>query len=425
MNTLQKLITEIHATPTKAVVVATGGGSGVFPLLLDQGGGSNTLIAGLLPWNEKETVALLGFTPEKFASEKTARHLAVAAYNRAVGVPLVSDPAHDFIGVACSSSLQRTPDERDGRRHVIYAALHTASKTIAVTVDLFSDPMPTITIGTETKPLKADAYMVRRVEEEVNSRLLFHLIAVGCGCATGPWHPKQEELFPLLPDWLHCRILWTESALLGHDRMSALARNQTGSIAFRCQADARGVAIAPLAGGWSNAPLLFPGAFNPLHVGHVEMVDVASAFHKMPCSLELSLANFSKPDLDWIEVERRLQQIATLWLDRGHSEPIDVYITRAALFTDKVLVFPGATFVMGVDTAQRIVDDKASVESLKARLQGLHNRFFVFGRDCGGKYLGGDDLFLPAWFQNSTTWSEHRLEYAHVSSTELRKVVAK
>ena len=442
MITLQKLVTDIHASNTRAVVIVTGGGSGVFPLLLNQGGGSNTLVSGFLPWSDKETVELLGFRPEKFASEETVRQLAVVAYRKALAERTLASPKDQkCIGVACSSILQRTPTEREDRRHVIYAALHTAEKTIAVTVDLTTEPMPLWEQGGQIKQLIPDAYVTRRAEEDANARLLLHLIAVGSGCVAPPaaWSPAdQESQFPatelfswsplqhlsieLLPSWLKLKVQWKESTLQ-HSDLLAFSHRGVGFVAFRCGTTLSSIASVPL------PKILFPGSFNPFHSGHAEMVFLAEKEMSPKgyrCALELSLANYSKPNLDWIEVERRLRQIAMVWAAEGHKTPLDVYITEAPLFVHKIPLFPGVTFVVGHDTAERMVDPLLDTSTqLQVRLRGSsYPNFFVFGREINGEFRSGPGGF-PEWFVEHATWSKTPRNYTHVSSTQIREALKK
>ena len=81
---LEQLVPRIHATPNQGVVIPTGGGTRVFPMLLEVGGGSNTLLDGGIPYKEFMTDEILGGTPEKYVSELTARQLAMAAYQKAL-----------------------------------------------------------------------------------------------------------------------------------------------------------------------------------------------------------------------------------------------------------------------------------------------------------------------------------------------------
>jgi hypothetical protein len=94
---------------------------------------------------------------------------------------------------------------------------------------------------------------------------------------------------------------------------------------------------------------ILPGAFNPLHYGHTQLAAVAAARLGVEVHFELSITNADKPELAREEVERRVVQFADV---------APVWITRAAAFEKKADIFPGAAFVLGWDTAIRVIDPK-------------------------------------------------------------------
>ena len=96
-------------------------------------------------------------------------------------------------------------------------------------------------------------------------------------------------------------------------------------------------------------PAVFPGSFNPLHHGHRALAAAAAGVLGVPVAFELSVANVDKPDLTPDDVARRAAQfvgLAPLW------------VTRAATFAAKAELFPGTAFVVGFDTAVRLIDPK-------------------------------------------------------------------
>ncbi|MEO2034070.1 MAG: hypothetical protein ABGZ35_18505 [Planctomycetaceae bacterium] len=166
--------------------------------------------------------------------------------------------------------------------------------------------------------------------------------------------------------------------------------------------------------GLSESAIL-PGAFNPIHEGHRGLREAAAAFLGRQVFLELSICNVDKPTLSADEIHRRLQQISDC----------HVLLTNAALFVDKARLFPGCWFVVGFDTAERILDPKYYGQDVRKRDQSLRDlrsasvKFLVAGRvdlqrepvvfrrmsqlavehDC-------DDLFveLPeSWFRADTS----------------------
>jgi hypothetical protein len=94
---------------------------------------------------------------------------------------------------------------------------------------------------------------------------------------------------------------------------------------------------------------VLPGSFNPLHHGHTTLAAVAGKNLGLPVAFELSVANVDKPWLTSDELSRRLAQFVGLG---------PVWVTRAATFVEKTVLFPGAVFVVGFDTAARLVDPK-------------------------------------------------------------------
>jgi hypothetical protein len=163
---------------------------------------------------------------------------------------------------------------------------------------------------------------------------------------------------------------------------------------------------------------VLPGSFNPLHHGHTALAAATGVRLGLPVAFELSVANVDKPELAREEVARRVAQFARVG---------PVWVTRAATFAEKAALFPGAAFVVGFDTAVRLIDPRyyGGDERLRdAALRTLTDRgcrVVVGGRvDAGGVFrtwtaagiadeFGG--LFLPL------TETDFR---ADVSSTELR-----
>ena len=116
------------------------------------------------------------------------------------------------------------------------------------------------------------------------------------------------------------------------DLLEALFRGERTSLLYGPDGSFRADAPAPSA--------LLPGSFNPLHDGHAALASVASRRLGLPVAFELSLANVDKPDLDEVEVLRRLAAF------RGVAP---VWITRAATFARKAELFPGCAFVVGYE----------------------------------------------------------------------------
>jgi hypothetical protein len=122
------------------------------------------------------------------------------------------------------------------------------------------------------------------------------------------------------------------------------------------------------------------------------MVEVGRELLGARPAVEISILNADKPPLDYFEIERRLAQFAS---DQS------VWLTRAARFEQKSQLFPGATFLVGVDTLRRIAEPRFYGDDADACVAALERiaergcRFLVFGRKGGAGFIRFGDLDLP------------------------------
>ena len=223
-------------------------------------------------------------------------------------------------------------------------------------------------------------------------------LARACGLA-------QEISFGLLPDE-PVYVAWQEEA----DLLLQVLRGQLPAITvdINRQASAelpRGVAV-------------LSGAFNPLHGGHLQLAHVAGQILDRPVYFELSVRNVDKPPLLEADVRQRLGQ----FFGRGA-----VIVTREPLFEKKAGLLPDSVFVVGYDTATRLVhpryygdDYQAMLSSLRA-IRDAGCRFLVAGRLIEGRFRTLDDVPVPPEFADLFSPISPDLFRADLSSTELRE----
>jgi hypothetical protein len=108
-----------------------------------------------------------------------------------------------------------------------------------------------------------------------------------------------------------------------------------------------------------------------------------------------------------------------------------VWLTRAPTYTEKAELFPGCLFVIGADTAERIVqprfygDSEQRMADALARFRAANCRFLTAGRlDKAGRFVGLDDLALPAVYRDLFQSIPERAFRMDLSSTELRGRIA-
>ena len=358
MSTIQAL----HDSNWRGVLHITGGGASLLAELLAVAGASRTVLDASIPYAEQALTDLLGTPPEQAASQATARALAMAAYQRAVGFG-----GADHFGFGCTASLVTDRTKRGQTR------AHWAIQTVSATHDYY---------------LELDA---------ANSR-----------------SDQETALRESLIASLGAALLGDDDAGLQGSVGRAIAQWQPllGATPYRwCSSQSLGQGSSQ-----SNGSLILPGSFNPVHDGHYQMLAVAEQITGKIGAFELTLRNADKPDLDYLSVQERLAKMT----DRH------VWLTNQANFAAKAELFPGATFVLGTDTMARIGEVRFyqnSTDRLNAaieRLQALDIHFLVFGRAQGEDFVSLDDLTLPSALRALCEGVPESTYRNDVSSTRIR-----
>ena len=374
MEKINQLISKIHAAPQQSVVAVAGGGSLAVAWLLAVPGASRTLLESVVPYSRLSMIGLVGQEPEQYVSTETARDMAKACYQRALGLREGNAPV---LGLACTATLATDRVKRGDHRCSI--ALWDEDQSISC--DL------TLEKGSKD----------RAGEEELVSRLLVETLARGMGI---------ESQLPLgLGDSEHPRFQTRSHA-------TPIQRLLAGDVAsVTVHSDGRMV----VDGAVSN-PLL-SGSFSPLHYGHQELAAVAEKELGAPVAYELSVVNVDKPPLEEQQILQRMGQF------RGKAKLV---LTRAETFHKKGRLFPGASFVIGWDTALRLVEpryydgDYSTMCLALAELGAAGSRFLVAGREDGGNFKTLADVPVPAGFEFLFQGIPESAFRADVTSTELR-----
>lgn len=366
----EQLARQIHDRPHRLVIAVTGGGSAAISTLLCVSGASRSVLAAAVPYAAEALVEWVGGKPDEFCSSWTARAMAMAAFLRAQKY----DPAADTLGIACTASLASDRPKRGTHR------AHLAYQTATTTAECF---------------LELEKGRRSRAEEElVVTGLILNHLAEAC---------QLESRVAL-------SLVASERTQV---RKTVAPQDQQDLLAGRLPAVALGAAREkpkPLA--------LFPGAFHPLHEAHRKMAGIAEQLLGVEVAFEISILNVDKPPLDFLEIDDRTRQF---------SADQNVWLSRAPNFTEKAKLFPGATFVVGADTIERIGQVRyyggqpAALEAAIEQIAAKGCRFLVFARALEGRSSTLAELQLPdslARLCEAVPESTFRVD---VSSTQLRR----
>ena len=161
---------------------------------------------------------------------------------------------------------------------------------------------------------------------------------------------------------------------------------------------------------------LLPGSFNPLHSGHLDLRAVAERITGLQTSFELSIRNVDKPTLNRDDVLSRIQQL-----------PHSVLLTNAPTFVGKTKLIRQTTFVVGADTAKRIVDPvyyDDSPTKMRKSLNAIRRadcRFLVAGRLSGSNFQTLSDVGVSAELSDLFETIPEDLFRSDISSSQLRR----
>ena len=373
---IAEVVARIHNTPEQAVLAVAGAGNYALAWLLGVGGASRTVLETRVPYGYLAMTDFLGgYAPEQTVSADTAVRMARAAWTRGMSLRENDVP---IIGLGCTATIATDRTKRGDHR----AFISTWSAHDSTTDSLVLE-----------KGLRE-----RAGEEGVVSRLVIAALArasaVDAEIALGLAASESVE---------------TETVSHG-DPIQRLLDNRADWVVVRPDGTMVVDAEPPAA--------LLPGSFNPLHDGHVKLVSTAEHSFGNPVAYELSVVNVDKPPLEAAEIRRRVDQF------KGVGTLV---LTRAETFYKKSQLFPGCAFVIGWDTATRLIqpryydNSEPAMLTALAEMWGSGSRFLVAGRtDDDGQFRTLDDIVLPGGFHPLFLNLPEGSFRADVSSTAIR-----
>ena len=369
-------------------MAASGGGTRAISALAEVPGASRTLIEAVVPYSAKAMTGWLGGRPDQFCAASTSRRMAMAALFHA---ERLSDSSAATAGVACTAGLATDRPKRGCHR--AHVAVQTIERTVSWSLFL-------------KKGLRD-----RAGEEEVVARLLLNSIAEACGV--------DERLDIELSRDERLETMRTESPELWRELLEGKIDSLCHPASVEGAADDSKTRMAPPSLGRQRlAPkAIFPGAFNPVHIGHKEMAAAAQKLLGYPVEMEITIQHPDKPPLDYETICRRVEQFT------GRAA---VWLTRAGTFEEKSKLFPSAVFIVGADTIRRIADPRyyggpAGCQAALERIASRGCRFMVFGRDSGTGFANLHHFDLPPALRSICQEVPAETFRRDVSSTAIRR----
>lgn len=372
-NITHNQITAIHQVARPTVFEYAGAGSQALWWLHSVAGSSRTILEASDRYSRQSMLSLIGQPPAQFVSRATAVAMAHAGYRRAMDL---SNNAN-VIAISCTATI--ATDRVKLGDHGCWVTTR--------------DQQHITSYGLTLQKGARD----RSGEEAVISTLVIQALAVAVGVIpTVSLNLLPTERFDI-------------STTPCPDVLGDLLHGDTTIVKY--QSDSNDFCPTTI----SNSTIL-SGSFNPVHMGHRELLATAMRMSGQVGYCELSVINADKPPLPYSVITQR----ASLF-----SNTPALILTRAPRFIDKAALMPGSTFVLGYDTVVRLLDPKyypdGDVAGSLAQIAQHDCRFIVAGRITDdGVFHSFDAHIVPRdWRHLFTAIDEHTFRN-DVSSTAIR-----
>lgn len=369
----QSTIDGLIASGFRCVLSCTGGGWAISKLLAAPGV-SSFLQEVRVPYSTTAMQSLLGHVPDQFCSAETA--LAMACVSFHLDSHQSGQPTR-AVGIGVTAALASSRPKRG--EHRCFVAVQTVEETRLL--------QATFDKGARTRAAE-DQLVGELTLQAVASALDVQSPAIGLTASDAVATQASSCPQPIHDVWLK--------------QKPSVWRLADGRFAPNPTEDPVG---------------LLCGAFNPRHVGHDRLRAAAERHLNGPVHFEMTINNADKPPLDFISLSQRCEQFP--------DAPL--LLSAAPTFAERVDLVPGVVFVVGIDTAVRIVEPRfyGGVEEMRVALDRIRqagSRFLVAGRLNGPKFQTLGATGIAADFSDLFEELPESSFREDISSTELRAV---
>lgn len=374
---IEKIINRINEDPVKISGIFAGSGSSFANWFLTTPGSSNTLMQLDFPYSHGSVDELLGRVPGVYVTEQVANEFANIAYLRASRLVSVGE---EVIGIGCTSAL--ISDVPKKGEHRAYVSIRNKDEMLSVSLKLnkgFRDRI--------SEEDLVSRFILNEVDEfwfkSGNDILLSDLSAEDEVCR------KENKYYEAIKQ-------------LFETKQPFLIINQYGELL-----------------DFPYYPTsIIPGSFNPLHTGHKQLAKLIGEMKGSTVDFEISIYNVDKDNMTMEDVNQRILQFIGVGT---------IIISKSKTFVEKSAYFKGCSFVVGWDTAVRILDAKYYDNNFKSGLAALDSirknrcEFIVVGRlDEFGNFRNAKDISIPDGYEDMFIMIEEEKFRSDISSTDFR-----
>jgi hypothetical protein len=175
--------------------------------------------------------------------------------------------------------------------------------------------------------------------------------------------------------------------------------------------------------------VLLVGSFDPLHIGHVRLLQTALSLEQPNSVPDLSLAPGGAFELSVQMPRKRVISLDEV-LDRAmqFAGRLDLVISSCPLFLHKSQAFPNSVFVLGVSTADKLFnihynDDYVGPAQSMEMMQLNNCSFIVAGRTASsGNWKDAKDMDVPPQWRHLFLEIEESQIRMDISSSQIREL---
>jgi hypothetical protein len=378
-NAVDSAVAALHNSPAKLYATCTGAGAGLLSLLWRTAGASRTLLGFEFPYDTRVIESAIGRTIKSYCSEEAALSLAVSSFFKGQRALVEQENLNaPVIGLGLTAAVATDRTRRGADRVHIAVRTSRSASVVSAYFDGHNLTRSDEGIMCDLLALNSilDAAGVEQVTFDATHSTSDEVVPDG---RVKPSYPETSFEFASLPI-----VIWPD-----------------GTIADAAAVDMRN-------------SIIYSGSFAPLHFGHdtiAEWVQIATGKTVM---FELAAVNADKSTISLRDLSARASQFRGRW-------PV-IITTGTPLFVDKARQYRGCDFILGVDTAIRLLDRKYygtrdEYAALFRTLTALNTRFYVCDRVQDGVLTTVEQMEVPRAARNLFVRVPCRVD---ISSTALR-----